>query len=140
VAPSDRAELKLDVFDLANAALEVMWASDDPQRTRLIRLQGMDVVRYATGTLATLAAARPQFGGRLTAGAEQDAVACRAYSTLAALTDTRVEGSSGSAPRAPAPRRLPRPPTGRSWTDHPPSRSATRTCTSSAADRRSAPS
>jgi hypothetical protein len=94
VAPSDRAELKLDVFDLANAALEVMWASDDPQRMRLIRLQGMDVVRYATGTLATLAAARPQFGGRLTAGAEQDAVACRAYSTLAALADTRVEGSS----------------------------------------------
>lgn len=92
VIESQGADLKLDVFDLANAGLDVYWAIDDQKRDRVLRLHDDDRASVV-GTLAAIASARSVFGGRPVAGPAQEAVACRAFSTLATFADTRLAGS-----------------------------------------------
>lgn len=89
---SDRAQLKVDALDLANAALDVYWALDDQKHDHVMRLHDDDR-SYIVRNLVSIASARSNFGGTLVAGVAQDSVACRAYSTLATFADTRMVDS-----------------------------------------------
>lgn len=87
--------LALDALDLANAALDVYWATDDPRRERMVRPTNEGTSGDLNGWLRGLpsvASGWSAFGAR-NEGPAQEAISCRAYSLLVALLDTRVQGT-----------------------------------------------
>jgi hypothetical protein len=91
VKPDD---LPLDALDMANAAMDVMWAIDDKNQTLPLVLPGNAFDNnYGYTLLIALASVRPQFGGTAAPNSAQDAVGCRAFSIVASTADISMAGS-----------------------------------------------
>lgn len=85
--------LALDSLDLANAALDVYWAADDPRRERVLRPTNDSGDLNGTMILLPSVASGWSAFGAENEGPAQEAVSCRAYSLLLALLDTRMQGT-----------------------------------------------
>ncbi len=93
--PDQKSYLKLDVFDLANAVLDVVRPeSEDGKETALLSLRIVkNTERTGADSLTLLAlieaaSGSQKFGGNAKPGSEQDSIACKAYNTLVASVDS----------------------------------------------------
>jgi hypothetical protein len=87
-------ELPLDAFDIANAALDIILSADSSGRLSPLIGTTTDAEDRSLFTiLVNIASERAQFGGSAPPGSSQDAVACRAFSTLMAFADVKTAAS-----------------------------------------------
>ncbi len=83
--------LNLDLFDVANAALDVLLSVDDEGKERgVLGFTPIEAEGLAT-RLAALAAARPIFGGAAEPNSLQDVIGCKAFAILITLAGLRIE-------------------------------------------------
>ncbi|MGH9809416.1 MAG: hypothetical protein ACRD9W_19550, partial [Terriglobia bacterium] len=85
--------LKLDLFDVANAALDVLLSVDDKGKQHGVLSFSRPEADEVAAALLELAAARPFFGGPAEPNSPQDLIGCKAFAILVALAGSRIEGA-----------------------------------------------
>jgi len=85
--------LKLDLFDVANAALDVLLSTDDQGKEHGVLSFTRVEAQELTVTLAQVASARPAFGGPAAPNSPQDVIGCKAFAILVTLAASRIEGA-----------------------------------------------